>query len=90
MTYEQLKKTLLFRYSKMLEDVYGFDKTTASNINGIFYDVSLLFCPISGQIYVGTKRMKFSNFRLIHVFSLHWPQMKVHTYSSILAATSHI
>ena len=72
----------------MLEDVYGFDKTTASNINGIFYDVSLLFCPISGQIYVGTKRMKFCNFRLIRVFIAF--ASNENTNSSILAATSHI
>ena len=42
----------LLHFSKLLEDTYGYDKTTASYINGVLYDTSLLLCPIMGQINV--------------------------------------
>ena len=43
--------------SVLLEDTFGYDKTTASNINGVLYDTALILCPISGHIYVGITLM---------------------------------
>ena len=45
--------------SVLLEDTFGYDKTTASNINGVLYDTALILCPISGHIYVGIALMTY-------------------------------
>lgn len=46
----------------MLQDIFGFDKTLASVINGVLYDTSLLLCPVMG--YINTRYGTTSVFSL--------------------------
>ena len=44
-----------FRFSKFLEDTYGYSRKKAANVNAILYVTSIVLCPVVGQINVSVR-----------------------------------